>query len=523
MPIIMRKGCRFANLLAVFCIAVSLCAASGAAAEPPATQTASAPAAKKKVALIQFDVTDTIHVNDISNIYDGLPQMLASRLEASGEFLPVYTGRQMPAEAGEAQREAVVRIAEETGAQFLISGVVVNAGIKQEKGYLGTPIGGYKRRHIEVEFAVYDGISGTRLSLLRLSDQVQGEVMVGNDKPFGSSIFLETQLGQALSRLIDLAVTDIRATLGRVPFSARIVRVEANKVVLDAGSDSLLKPGDRLVAYVRDAISVDGMKGAALGFAERAADTVTLTQVQPQFAVGGLTEDAAKSGIKAGNLVRADQNETRALLAKQIAAQQKARAEQEALVEAERIKAEQAAQAEAARIRAEQEAKAEAARIKAEKAAAAQAKAQAAAAAKAARLKAQREATAARIKAAQEARARELARQKARAAAEAKAAKLKAQQEAKAETACIEVEKKVRAEAEARCATGIVTPQPPATLPTAASGVAQTKTGAEVAAEASAAPAPVTPAAASAPVPALPAPAVKAKPVVPLKLKQISP
>lgn len=511
MPIAIRKGCRFANLLAVFCIAVFLCAAPGAAAEP---QTASATAVKKKVALAQFDVLNTIHVNDISNIYDGLPQALADRLEAGGGFLPVYTGRQVPAESGAAQREAIMRIAEETGAQFLVYGMVVNAGIKQEKGYLGTPIGGYKRRHIEIEFAVHDGFSGTRLLLRRLDDQVQGDVMVGNDKPFGSSIFLETQLGQALSRLIDLAVADIRATLGEVPFSARIVRVEGDKVVLDAGSDSLLKPGDKLVAYARDAITVDGTKGAALGFAERAADTVTLTQVQPQFAVGELTQDAAKNGIEAGNFARIDQNEVRALLAKQIAAQQKARAEQEALAEAERIKAEQAAQAEAVRIKAEQEAKAEAARLKAEKAAAARAKAQAAAEAKAARLKAQREARAARIKAAQEARARELTRQKARAAAEAKAAKLKAQQEAKAEAACIEVEKKLRAEMETMCAS-----VPPA----AASGVAQTRTGAEVAAEANAASAPVAPA--SAPEPAsAPAPApAKVKQGVPLKLKQISP
>lgn len=530
MPITIRKGSCFANLLAAFCIAIFLCTANIAVAQEEGAGSgqgaARVPVLKKKVALVQFDVTNTIHVNDISNIYDGLPQVLSDRLEASGEFLPTYTGHQIPAEAGEAQREAVMRIAEETGAQFLISGVVVNAGIKQEKGYLGTPIGGYKRRHIEVEFAVHDGISGTRLLLRRLDEQVQGDVMVGNDKPFGSSIFLETELGQALNRLIDRAVTDIRAALVKIPFSAHLTRVEANKVVLDAGSDSLLRPGDRFVAYVRDAISVDGLKGVALGFMERAADTVTLTQVQPQFAVGELTEDAAKHGIKAGNIVRVDPDEQRALLARQIAAQQKAKAEQDAKAEAERIKAEQAAQAEAARIKAEQDAKAEAARIKAQKAAAAQAKAQAAAEAKVARLKAQQKARDARIKAAQEARARERAREKARIAAEAKAARLKAQEEAKAEAACIKVEEKARAEAEAKCAAEAVTSPGLATQQVPKSGVEQTKTGAAAAAEASAASAPLpaapAPAPASAPVSATPAPA-KPKLVVPLKLKQIRP
>ena len=478
MPIIVRKGFSFASRLsacgfAALCIVAALCAAPIAAAEPQAIQAQGTPAAKKKIALAQFDVANTQHVDDISNIYDGLPLALASRLEASGEFLPVYAGRSIPAEAGAPQHEAIMQIAEETGAQFLISGRVVNAGASREKGYLGTSIGGTAKRHIEVELAVYDGLTGARLLLRRLDEQAQGDVRVGNDKPFGSSIFFETEFGQATNRLLDVAVKDIRAALENAPFSAHIIRVEGKKVFLDAGSDSLLKPGDQLVIYVRDATPIVGLKGAVLGVTDRAADTVTLTQVQPQFSSSELSDDAAKLGIKAGNLASIDPVEQRILAAKQKAARL-------AKEEAERVKAEQAAQAEAARVKAEQAAKDKAARIKAEKIAAAQAKAQAAAEAKAAKLKAAQKARASRLSAAQEARAREIA-QAARAAARAR------QEAAKAEAARIKAEKKaqaaaeIKAAAEAKAATEAAAQQAAATPQVAASGVAKTKTEAEAA------------------------------------------
>jgi hypothetical protein len=544
MPIIVRKGFSFASQLsacglAALCIVAALCAAPIAAAEPQAIQAQGTPAAKKKIALVQFDVANTQHVDDISNIYDGLPLALASRLEASGEFLPVYAGRSIPAEAGAPQREAVMQIAGEAGAQFLISGMVVSAGTSREKGYLGTSIGGYAKRHIEVELAVYDGLTGARLLLRRLDEQAQGDVRVGNDKPFGSSIFFETELGQATNRLLDVAVKDIRAALENAPFSAHIIRVEGKKVFLDAGSESLLKPGDQLVVYARDATPVVGLKGAVLGATVRAADTVTLTQVQPQFSSGELSDDAAKLGIKAGNLASIDPAEQRNLMAKQ-------RAERQAKEEAERVKAEQAAQAEAARVKAEQAAQAEAARIKAEKIAAAQAKA--------AKLKAAQEARASRLSAAQEARVREIAQaahaadRARREAAKAEAARIKAEKkaqdkaEAKAEADRAKAEKEAQADANAKVAAASAAQQTAATPQAAASGVAKTKT------EAAAAPKPAkekttqkSPAkmevravaiedweraaaeAEAAKAAASSVPPEQKKPGVPLKLKQIKP
>ncbi|MFZ2300411.1 MAG: flagella assembly protein FlgT middle domain-containing protein [Gallionella sp.] len=389
---------------------------------------------KKKIAITQFDVANTIHVDDISNIYDGFPVALSNRMERSRRFLPTYTGRSIPMEVGVAQREAITQIAGETGAQFLISGIVTNAGISREKWSLNTPLGSPEKRHIEVEFSIFDGMTGNRILLRRLREQADGDVTVGNDKPFGSSIFLATEFGKATSKLIDSAVREIQEAVENVPFSAHIIKVEGKKVFIDAGSDSLLEPGDKLVAYAIDTrIPVSGLQGSMLGVAEHPADTTTLIQVKPQFSIGELPESAEKLGIKAGDIARINFADQRDLTEKRIAAQQLAKAQQEAKAEAARAKAEQAALAEAARIRAEQATLAEAARIKADKKAAAKAKA--------AKLKAQQEAqTTKRISAAQQARARALAvrlkaaqKAKAQAEAEAKAAKSKEAQETGAE------------------------------------------------------------------------------------------
>lgn len=389
---------------------------------------------KKKIAITQFDVANTIHVDDINNIYDGLPVALSNRMETSGRFLPTYTGRSIPMEAGAPQREAITQIAGETGAQFLISGIVTNAGISHEKWSLNTPLGSPEKRHIEVEFSIFDGMTGNRILLRRLREQADGDVTVGNDKPFGSSIFLATEFGKATSRLIDSAVREIQEAVENVPFSAHIIKVEGKKVFIDAGSDSLLEPGDKLVAYAIDTrIPVSGLQGSMLGVTEHPADTATLIQVKPQFSIGELPEGAEKLGIKAGDIARINFADQRDLTKKRIAAQQLAKAQQEAKAEAARAKAEQAALAEAARIKAEQVVLAEAARIKADKKAAAEAKA--------AKLKAQQEAqTTKRISAAQQARARALAvrlkaaqKAKAQAEAEAKAAQSKEAQETGAE------------------------------------------------------------------------------------------
>ena len=261
---------------------------------------AGARAPKKKIAFARFDVANSIQVDDIKNISDGLPSELASRLEASGEFLSAYTNRSIPSDSDVQKRGAIKTISEGSGAQFIISGVIVDAGVRQN-------ILGLKKRNLEIEFSAYDGLTGTRILLRHLDQQAHGDVTVGRDKPFGTRPFLETGLGQAASRLMDAAINDIRAALECLPFSAHIVRIEDRKIFLDAGSASLLNPGDKLVAYTSDSSRpIIDLGGSVLGNTERSVATVTLTQVQPRFSIGELPNDATRLGVKVGDIVRFD-------------------------------------------------------------------------------------------------------------------------------------------------------------------------------------------------------------------------
>ena len=296
--------------------------ASSPPAQPAPPVVAIGQPPKKKIVFTQFDVADILQVNDIDNIYDGLPAALSSRMGSGKGFLSTASRYSIPTGGETTRQQAIVQIAGESGAQFLISGTVVDAGTTQ-----GT-------RHIEIELNVYDGFSGTALLSRRYEDQTDGDVRVGDGIPFGSRAFFDTDYGNAISRVIDTAVKGIREALKSVPFAAHIVRAQGNNVLLDAGSNSLLKPGYQLVAYTNDPNNpVNELLGAKLGDVAHPADVITLTDVQPQFSIGQLSHDAATLGIDAGNAAMINDADRRYLadhpidIRKLIAARQQARAE----------------------------------------------------------------------------------------------------------------------------------------------------------------------------------------------------
>lgn len=266
---------------------------------------ANIPTVKKKISFTQFDVANTLQVDDIKNIFDGLPIELSRRLNTGEGFLANYVSGTIPRDSVALQQEAVMRISREVGAQFLVSGWVLDAGIKREDGFLGTPIGRKNRRHFKIEIAIHDGLTGVRLLRDSLDEEAQGEVQIGNDKPFGSGGFYGTESGRAIDRLIDAVTKKISATLACLPFSTHVVRLEGKNVYLDAGETSMLKVGDKLVLYSNDFHPpIVGAGGAALGIPERPMTTVTLIKIQPMFSIGELPEDAIKHGIKAGGIAR---------------------------------------------------------------------------------------------------------------------------------------------------------------------------------------------------------------------------
>jgi hypothetical protein len=308
-----------------------------ASAEPKKTWVTIDQPVKKKIVFIQFDVANVSQIGDINNIYDGLPAALAARMATSNKYLATSSRYSLPKSGETSQQQAMTQIAGETGAQFLIAGLVLNAG------------NGDGKRHIEVKLKIYDGFTGIPLLSRRFEDKTYGDMRVGTDKPFGSSEFFDTDFGRAINRLINTAVKGIQSALANVPFAAHIVRAEGNNVLIDAGANSLLKPGYKLVAYTNESRNpVNDLLGSKLGDVERPADEITLTVVQPQFSIGQLSHDAATIGVNPGNAARVNDADRHYLAEHPIVIRKIATVP--AVVKTEPVKAKIAAQAEKPKV-----------------------------------------------------------------------------------------------------------------------------------------------------------------------------
>lgn len=264
---------------------------------------------RKKIAVTQFHVAQPLQVQDIDNIWNGYPNALLQRLERSGMFLPVYPsgglGRlELPLDRPQ-NRDTVRMLAEQNGAQFVVSGIVHDAGADVTEGMLQKILSNKQdSRRIEVEIFLHDGLTGTVISRFRAVEAAQGHIRPGRDKPFGSAAFFATDFGAAVARLIDRQVQVTVKELGRLPFIAKIVRIEGERLFFDAGATSGVGVGDRFMLYTLSPLTEAAELGnnRLLGIAEKPAATLAVKQVQPLFSVG--VAEAQPQKIQIGDMIR---------------------------------------------------------------------------------------------------------------------------------------------------------------------------------------------------------------------------
>lgn len=299
--------------------------------------TGSPHAYRKKITATRFYVMNSLQVEDITDIWTGYPLELLRRLGASGDLFPINSAHALQIGARDlspdtaANRDIIRAIAVQTGSQFVLSGIILDAGWQGERispyaGWQGDH-GGRRfeialpfnqlaagirpvptERRFDVEIFLHDGLTGALVARHRENVLVNGKVMVGRDKLFASAAFFATDYGQALDRIMNAQTAAIRGDVACLPFTANVLRVEGRKVFIDAGTTSRLAPGDKLTLYrtkpEQPAITLNTQ--ALLGVPEAPATTLTLTQVQPLIAIGELAADPVKLNIQAGDIVRFD-------------------------------------------------------------------------------------------------------------------------------------------------------------------------------------------------------------------------
>lgn len=258
---------------------------------------------RKKIAFMQLSVRDRSAAADLPYIEMELPRLLRKEMENRYGVIGVDGAQYMLAERAASPvqenaipgRDMVERVARELGVQFLVAGAILGTGINDE--FLG------KTRRFEMELMLFDGVSGTMLARSRYNENVTGAGLVKPGVSVAGAEFLETPYGLAIQRMLQRAAAALFADLNQLPFTAHVIRSDANKVYFDAGSTSSVRVGDMLLTYkVGDEQMADPSNGRFLGFTEQPVATLVVKSVQPQFAVGELETDQVH--IKPGDIVR---------------------------------------------------------------------------------------------------------------------------------------------------------------------------------------------------------------------------
>ena len=263
---------------------------------------------KKKIVVTPFRVRRSSQLDDVDDIGTRLPQELLRRMSAGGKFLGkesayvISPGTNGPS----ADTAAVRRIASMYESQFVISGEILDASNYEQPAYYG--LLNKDARRIEIAFYVHDGLSGALLARRTALVEQVGARRVGRDKPFGSASFAATPFGGAILRALDEGIAAIEADIAALPFMAKVVQVQGERIFIDAGTTSSVAPGDQLVIYRSDprqqVYGADPL--VPLGTVEAPVGTLSIVQVQPGFAIGTVTPPGAAKQVSAGDMVRFD-------------------------------------------------------------------------------------------------------------------------------------------------------------------------------------------------------------------------
>jgi hypothetical protein len=277
------------------------------AVQPDTPITREHPSYKKKIVATPFHIYKSRQVTDLDDIANGFPRELVRRLENTGKFLTrisKYVFSVEPSRTAIPDINAVKELSGTNDSQFVVSGEILDAGSESEGGALG--FFETKKRRFEVEIFIHDGITGAQIAHHRLFRSATGDVIVGRDKPFGTSAFFSTDFGKAVDAMFDSAVALILTELDALPFTAKISRIQEEKIYIDAGATSYIAPGDTLSVYrLKDELQISGSgTNSRYSAPETPIATVTINQVQPLFSIGELSVSPKSAKVRSGDYVR---------------------------------------------------------------------------------------------------------------------------------------------------------------------------------------------------------------------------
>lgn len=278
---------------------------------------------KRKVAFAAFPLMHPAQANtgNLHNLPRQLPDLLAQQLLQQPGFETLLTTRlNIHPDLNNAPTQTLDTFAlsnhqsntELTDAQYIVSGVIRDlrplnpAGARepnlfQDTYYRLNKNHQHHQRIFSFDVFIHDAISGGLI--FQQSYNITG---IWNSRKtqmdFASQAFWELDYGQKVANLLRQASLDIRDQLRCEPFSARIIQTDAQRIWINAGQLSGLKPGDRLSIFRRN-IHYDVFNQAQSEFLNTGV-TLTLDQVHPTRASGTIHQHSGDLNIQRDDIVR---------------------------------------------------------------------------------------------------------------------------------------------------------------------------------------------------------------------------
>ena len=265
---------------------------------------------RKRIVAAQFLIKKPQHLSDLGDISINYPRELVREIAKNRGYSPI-DATQYGVERGangailgeEEIRERVRHLAEKHAAQFVLSGTVIDGGGNEFSTGIGSNFFTPKRT-IEIEIAIYDGLTGTLLTKQRQHDTTIPSLNIDQFISFASSRFEDKRAGKMVTRLLRTQAEAVRAYLACVPYATRIVEVSGDKIYLGNGSHDGIKVGDRLMSYRLAPVKIRGYNDSNLGLEEQQVSVLTITKTQPLFAIGKIELDPLMANLQAGDIVR---------------------------------------------------------------------------------------------------------------------------------------------------------------------------------------------------------------------------
>lgn len=279
-------------------------------------------AGKMRVAVTKFENKVKNPSYDPSwNIGEGLAEMLMTELVKVDRFIVLERGaisdvvvEQELGSGGLVRKETAAQTGQLIGAQVIVRGAVTEFSpqVRGAKGGISTPEfkGGVatESAYVALDIRLIDVNSGQVIASSSatgtapstgVSGSLQGPY--GSGVALGGEVFFNTPIGRATREAISKAVNFILQKTPAQDPSRVVVKVEGDRVFINAGVNENIRLGDVFTVYSPSEDLIDPSTGLNLGRSQSRMGTIEVIDVQEKFSIATIKSGG---GMKRGDLVK---------------------------------------------------------------------------------------------------------------------------------------------------------------------------------------------------------------------------